>query len=343
MKTILKTENITKIFHSPVEFKALKNITFEVQQGEFLSIIGKKLIKNLVDFAKNHNIEDRFVFIEDYDINVAKYIVQGVDVWLNTPIRPFEASGTSGMKAGLNGVLNLSVLDGWWPECYDGENGWAITAGESILSQDVNNYLEAQQIYDLLEGEITDLYYRRDESNLPYGWLQKMKHSIYTVGKGFNLNRMLQEYINDYYLPAINATNELTADKNKLLKEMIKTEQELNKQWNKVSIKDTYIKIKDVPLTSSITVNSGDIVSVDCYVNMGNATQNLFGVEVLYQEDDAKAIKTIPLEFEEKYQDNVARYSGEFELSSSGLQSINIRIRGLVSSYYQNSYNFIKE
>ncbi len=304
---------------------------------------GKKLIKNLVDFAKNHNIEDRFVFIEDYDINVAKYIVQGVDVWLNTPIRPFEASGTSGMKAGLNGVLNLSVLDGWWPECYNGENGWSVTTGEGIFSQEVNNYLEVQHIYDLLEGEISDLYYRRDESNLPYGWLQKMKNSIYTVGMGFNMNRMLQEYTNDYYLPAINATNELTKNKNKLLVDMIKTENELNKYWKKVSIKDTHIKIKDIPVSTSVTVNSGDIVSVNCYVNMDNAPQDLFGVELLYQDGSNKPLQLITLKFEERYKDNVARYYGEFSLSSSGLQSINIRVRGIVHPYYQNSHNFIKE
>src|SRR5690554_1885155 len=305
---------------------------------------GKRLITNLVEFARTHDIEDRFVFIENYDINVAKHIVQGVDVWLNNPIRPFEASGTSGMKAGLNGVLNLSVLDGWWPECYDGNNGWAITVGEDYENQEISNQLEAHQIYDLIEGEISDLYYHRNESNLPIGWIQKMKHSIYGVGMGFNLHRMLRQYLNGYYLKGMQSHKELIKEDRKLLKEVIETEQEIMKYWDEVNIKDFTLKIKehDIPLHSASSLKSGDIVSVESYVTLGNASENLIDVEVYYQDLTNSNFKIFKLDFQERYKDNVARYYGEIELESSGLHGVNLRIRGRNHPYLQGQYNHIK-
>ncbi len=305
---------------------------------------GKKLIKNLIDFAKEHDIEDRFVFIEDYDLNVAKHIVQGVDVWLNTPIRPFEASGTSGMKAGLNGVLNLSVLDGWWPECYDGENGWAINSGEGYDSQEISNHLESQQIYDLIEGEISDLYYRRNESNLPFGWINKMKHSMYTVGMGFNLHRMIRQYLDNYYLKAFDGYKELIRDDKKLLREILGTEKEIRKHWNSVYIKDLSLKLKetDIPIHSARSLTSDDLIAVDCYVYLDKAPQELFVIELFYRNITNKQYDIINLEFQEKYEDNVARYYGELRLHSSGLQGLNVRIKGNNHPYLKHYYDYIK-
>lgn len=305
---------------------------------------GKKLIKNLIDFAKNHDIEDRFVFIEDYDLNVAKHLVQGVDVWLNNPIRPFEASGTSGMKAGLNGVLNLSVLDGWWPECYDGENGWAITDGEGYESQEISNFLEAQQIYDLIEGEISDLYYRRNESNLPIGWIQKMKHSISTVGMGFNLHRMLRQYLDNYYLKGIAGYRELTKDNRKLLTDILKTEKTIRNHWSKVYIKNLTLKLKkdNTPLHSGTQLTSGDVVTAECYVYIDNPPQDLYIIELFYRDVTNNTFSVLKLDFQEKYEDNVARYYGELQLSSSGLQSINVRIRGNNHPFLRQYYEYIK-
>ena len=161
---------------------------------------GKSFIKELIDFAREHNVENKFVFIKNYNMNVARYLVQGVDVWLNNPIKPKEASGTSGMKAGMNGVLNFSVLDGWWPECYTQDNGWAITAGENILDPLLSNRLEANEIYDILEKEIIPLYYSQNDNGLSKEWILKMKYSIQDVTTQFNMNRVIQDYINDFYL-----------------------------------------------------------------------------------------------------------------------------------------------
>jgi starch phosphorylase len=305
---------------------------------------GKKLIQNLIEFARKHDIEDRFVFIENYDLNVAKHIVQGVDVWLNTPIKPFEASGTSGMKAGLNGVLNCSVLDGWWPECYDGENGWAINAGEGHESQEVSNYLEVEQIFDLLEGEIANLYYRRNESNLPIGWIQKMKHSIYTVGMGFNLHRMLRQYIDNYYLKGIASYKELIANDKELLKKVLKKEKEIRKYWDKVYIKDVTLKLKDkdTPLHSGVKLTSGDIITAECYAYLDKAPTGLFLIELIYQDITNNRFEAVNLAFQEKYEDNAARFYGEFQLRTSGLQGINIRIKADNYPHLRQYYEYIK-
>jgi glycogen phosphorylase len=305
---------------------------------------GKKLIKNLVEFAKENDIEDRFVFIENYDINVAKHIVQGVDIWLNTPIRPFEASGTSGMKAGLNGVLNMSVLDGWWPECYDGENGWAITGGYDHTTQNISNHLESQQIYDLLEGEAADFYYRRNESNLPFSWLQRMKRSIYTVGMGFNLHRMLREYVDDFYIPCINGYEQLTADNHKLLHEILQKEQQIKEYWDRIEIKDCVFKMtkKDVLIANAASITSGDVIDAKCYVYLDKASEHDFSVEMIYRDLTHNKNKTATLAFKERYEDNVALYSAEFETESSGLHGINIRLKANNHRFHQNYYQYIK-
>ena len=166
---------------------------------------GKQMIQEVYRAVKDARFGGRLVFLEDYDMNIARYMVQGVDVWLNTPRRPREASGTSGMKAALNGVLNFSVLDGWWREGYNGHNGWAI--GEDV-SKDVSNEgqdeADALSLYETLEKEIVPLYYeQRSADNLPAEWIARIKENMRTLGGQFSMRRMVEEYMENYYLPAI--------------------------------------------------------------------------------------------------------------------------------------------
>ena len=298
---------------------------------------GKKLIQNIINFARQSNLEDRFLFVEGYDMNVARHIVQGCDVWLNNPIKPEEASGTSGMKAGVNGVLNLSVMDGWWPECYDGKNGWEINAGDFYSDWNTAQKMEAEQIYDLIEHKIAPLYYTRDEYDYPKKWVQMMKKSIYTVGMGFNMHRMLDDYVQKFYLDAINSVDTLTADKNKELKKIIKQQHDVAGYWNKISIKDFFIKFPDIE-----TVISGDKVKVEAYINMANAPQDLFTVELVYQFDHQDNINIIPLKYIETYEDKVAKYETSFEVLSSGYQNANVRIRPKTVSDIYKECRFIK-
>jgi starch phosphorylase len=155
--------------------------------------------------AKEAAFKGRVVLLEDYDMNVARNLVGGCDVWLNNPLRPQEASGTSGMKPPLHGGLNCSILDGWWPECYDGKNGWAIGDGTQLADQRKQDRLDAERIYELLESTIVPLFYKRDSSGLPRQWIAMMKHSMVTVGRTFNTHRMVEQYFREFYLPAGNA------------------------------------------------------------------------------------------------------------------------------------------
>jgi starch phosphorylase len=163
---------------------------------------GKELIRQIVHFAREAGVAKRVVFIENYNMAVARYLVQGCDVWLNTPRRGMEASGTSGMKAALNGVLNCSILDGWWDEAWQKDLGWAIGRGETYANYDYQDQVESQSLYDLLEKQLVPLFYDRDDVNLPRGWVRWMKHCMKTLSPVFNTNRMVQEYTEKFYMKA---------------------------------------------------------------------------------------------------------------------------------------------
>jgi len=156
---------------------------------------------------RDPQFSDKFVFVEDYDINVGRHFVQGVDVWLNNPRRPLEASGTSGQKVVLNGGLNLSVLDGWWAEAYDGLNGFAIGTGRTHSNMDVHDSRDGEDLYRVLSTELIPLYYERDRDGLPRGWIKRMKRTIRTLGWRFNADRMVIDYTQKCYVPAAGGTS----------------------------------------------------------------------------------------------------------------------------------------
>jgi len=155
---------------------------------------GQDLIRHIFRLSQEPGLQGRVVFLEDYDLRVGRKLVQGVDLWLNTPRRLMEASGTSGMKAGANGALNCSVLDGWWPEAFDGSNGWAIGPREASGETHDEDALDSLALYQLLEEEIVPLYFDRDDDGLPRQWVERMKRSILSVGRQFSANRMLRDY-----------------------------------------------------------------------------------------------------------------------------------------------------
>ncbi|MDT8305745.1 MAG: alpha-glucan family phosphorylase [Anaerolineae bacterium] len=164
---------------------------------------GKMLIQQIYTHAKHHELGGRVAFVEDYDMHMARYLVQGVDVWLNNPRRPREASGTSGMKAAINGVPNLSVLDGWWVEGYNGANGWVIGDETVRSSEEEQDSADAVSLYEQLEREIVPLFYDRDRDNIPRGWLEVMRESIRSCAPRFGSRRMLKEYTTQLYIPSI--------------------------------------------------------------------------------------------------------------------------------------------
>src|SRR6202167_2198009 len=171
---------------------------------------GKVVLQQIAQMMRDTELGDKFVFVEDYDINVGRHLVQGVDVWLNNPRRPLEASGTSGQKVVLNGGLNLSVLDGWWAEAYDGLNGFAIGAGRTHSSFDLHDSRDGEDLYRVLHDEVIPLYYQRDRDGLPRGWIKRMKRTIRTLGWRFNANRMVMDYTTKCYIPAAGGTSSET-------------------------------------------------------------------------------------------------------------------------------------
>jgi starch phosphorylase len=163
------------------------------------------LIQQVYRQVKRAETGGRIVFIEDYDMNLARYLVQGVDVWMNTPRRPMEASGTSGMKAALNGALNFSVLDGWWRESYNGNNGWAIGEDKEMESQNIQDAKDAESLYSTLENEIIPMYYDRHQEESSQKWIARMKESMKTNIPQFSTRRMVKEYVEKLYVKAISS------------------------------------------------------------------------------------------------------------------------------------------
>src|SRR3984957_19827306 len=168
---------------------------------------GKRVLQQIAQMMRNTQFGDKFVFVEDYDINVGRHFVQGVDVWLNNPRRPLEASGTSGQKVVLNGGLNLSILDGWWAEAYDGQNGFAIGTGRTHTNMDVHDTRDGEDLYRVLRDEVIPLYYQRDHDGLPRGWIKRMKRTIRTLGWRFSADRMVKDYTLKCYVPAAGGTS----------------------------------------------------------------------------------------------------------------------------------------
>ncbi|MCC7349474.1 MAG: alpha-glucan family phosphorylase [Phycisphaerales bacterium] len=197
---------------------------------------GKELIRALVHFARNPAVRRRIIFLENYDMNVARYLVQGVDVWLNTPRRGMEASGTSGMKAAANGVLNCSILDGWWVEGYEPDLGWAIGRGETYADGNVQDQVESQTLYDILEKQIIPLFYQRGVDNIPREWIARMKNCMRRLAPVFNTNRMVREYADRFYVPANLRGTTLQTDGLKRSIELAHAKDRLRHRWGGIRI-----------------------------------------------------------------------------------------------------------
>lgn len=199
---------------------------------------GKALIQQIVRFADDPAVRHRIVFLPDYDMRLARYLYWGCDVWLNNPLRPLEACGTSGMKAALNGGLNLSIRDGWWDEFYDGSNGWAIPTADGVSDPTRRDDLEARALYDLLAGQVAPLFYDRDEDGVPTRWMAMVRHTLSTLGPKVQATRMVREYVDSYYLPAAMASAATCADGFRGAKELSEYRTRVEIAWPRVRVVD---------------------------------------------------------------------------------------------------------
>ena len=197
---------------------------------------GKVLIQEIVHAAQREDLHHHIVFVEDYDMCVARHLVQGVDIWLNTPRRPLEASGTSGMKAMANGALNLSVLDGWWAEAYQVDTGWAIGAGEEYEDATYQDEVEANAVYQILEKEAVPLFYERGADGLPRGWIARMKSAMGKLCPAFNTHRMVREYAECFYLPAHRRFRHLESESAAPARALAQWQSRVQQTWDQVHI-----------------------------------------------------------------------------------------------------------
>jgi len=198
---------------------------------------GKDFIRQVVHFARQPEFRQRIVFLEDYDIKLGRYLYQGVDVWLNTPRRPLEASGTSGMKATANGAINISIRDGWWDEAYDGNNGWAIGRGEEYQDTVYQDEVESQALYQILESEVVPMFYARGRDGLPREWIRRMKHAMRTVCPVFSATRMVREYTERLYLPSGKRWEALEADRLARARAVAAWQERVRAAWKGVAVR----------------------------------------------------------------------------------------------------------
>ena len=282
---------------------------------------GKELIREVIQFIKKHNLQGKMVFLEDYDMNLARTMVQGVDVWLNTPRRPLEASGTSGMKVLPNGGLNFSVLDGWWVEGFSAETGWAIGQNEEHNEPELQDEMDANSIYDLLEHEIIPLFYQRDSNDVPLQWVERMKSSLKTLSPLFNSDRMLQEYTEKYYLPGLDSAERFSADNWSVTRDFTDWMHKLKTHWSGV-------KISRVNTEEQPELVSGDSVTVSCTAELGGLTTDDVTVQLYYGrvngDGELKQVQTMDMELAEGK--STAAWQCELPCSSSGRHGFNVRV-----------------
>ncbi len=295
---------------------------------------GKRLIQELVHFADREDVRERIVFLPDYDIAMATVLYPGCDVWLNNPIRPLEASGTSGMKAALNGALNLSILDGWWDEWYDGQNGWAIPTADGVEDTDRRDDIEAEALYSLIETAVAPAFYTVDANDLPQQWIGMVRHTLRTLGPKVLASRMVREYVQRLYAPAAVASRAFGAEDFALARGLAAWKKEVRAAWSAIRI--DHVEADGV----GDAVMLGSPITVRAFVSLGDLEPEDVIVEAVYGRVDADDRITHPqhaaMDSVEKYDGNRWQYRLVVTLDKNGPFGYTVRVlprhAGLVTS-----------
>ncbi|MDY7104185.1 MAG: alpha-glucan family phosphorylase [Actinomycetota bacterium] len=283
---------------------------------------GKELIRQIVEFSHDMGIRHRFVFLDDYDMAVARALYGGADVWLNNPRRPMEACGTSGMKAALNGALNCSILDGWWDEMFNGENGWAITSADTVEDDWQRDELEANSLFDLLESQIVPLFYDRSANTLPLAWIERMKANWRSLGPQVTAHRMVRDYTTELYEPIAGRADHLTAGGNLAARELAAWKQRIGEAWHGVHIDQT---------EPDITVSDlGSVQQVTARVSLGHLEPTDVEVQLVHgpvgQHDEIEHAETVVMSRKEKVGDGHWMYTASFACDRAGRYGFTVRI-----------------
>jgi glycogen phosphorylase len=296
---------------------------------------GKSLIQQMVRFADDASVRHRIVFLPNYDIAMAQYLYPGCDVWLNNPLRPFEACGTSGMKSALNGGLNLSILDGWWDEWFDGENGWAIPTADGVEDPEHRDDLEAAALYDLIEHQVAPRFYDRDESTgLPHRWLEMVRHTLSSLGPKVQATRMVTDYVQKLYVPAARAGWALDGAGYPGARDLADWKGRVRTAWP--SLRVDHVESSGVGDSPQI----GDVLSVRAFVYLDGISPDDVEVQLVHGRvseadllTDTEAVALHPVE---SYESGQHRFEGDVRLARTGAFGYTVRVlprhAGLASS-----------
>jgi len=282
---------------------------------------GQALLRRVEEIAQMREFEGHILLVEGYDLQLARRLVSGVDVWLNNPVFPLEASGTSGMKAAMNGVLNLSVLDGWWGEGYDGKNGWAVKPASSALDDARRDQEEARTLYETLQDKVIPRYYDRGTAGIPTGWVAMAKHAIASLSSNFSAGRMVQDYVRKFYLPAALQWQRFSADDFAGARALAAWKDRVRHAWHQVGIR----RIND-PLHR---IRFGEAVRVEVAVNLGGLSPQDVVVELLFsrpQEQRTERIQTHSLQHIGALPPDAQHYMAEFAPDLCGKLDYRIRV-----------------
>ncbi len=284
---------------------------------------GKKLIQELVKFADDPEVRHRIVFLPNYDIAMAQPLYPGCDVWLNNPLRPYEACGTSGMKAALNGGLNLSILDGWWDEWYDGNNGWAIPSADGIDDPDRRDDLEANALYDLLEGDVVPRFYETNDEGVPPRWLEMVRHTLKSLGPKVLATRQVRDYVRELYAPAAHTARSLNSDYAGA-HELAAWKQSIRAAWPGVRVE--HIDSEGVGDQAEV----GATLNVRAFVALGSLSADDVSVQVVHgrigADDELAATSVTPMVVGESYDGNRHRFDAAVALQVSGPFGYTVRV-----------------
>ncbi|HEX3005892.1 MAG TPA: alpha-glucan family phosphorylase, partial [Angustibacter sp.] len=285
---------------------------------------GKSLIQQMVRFADDPAVRHRIVFLPNYDIAMAQYLYPGCDVWLNNPLRPFEACGTSGMKSALNGGLNLSILDGWWDEWFDGENGWAIPTADGVEDPDHRDDLEAAALYDLIEGQVAPRFYDRDEAGVPGRWMEMVSHTFRSLGPKVLASRMVKDYVEQLYTPAARAGWALNGPGFQGARELADWKARVRSAWESVRV--DHVESSGVSDSPQV----GDVLSVQAFVSLDGLSADDVQVQVVHgrvsYQDELTDTRVVTLQHAETYEGGRHRFEGDIKLARTGAFGYTVRV-----------------
>jgi starch phosphorylase len=285
-----------------------------------------EIIKHINDIAKQEGFHGKVVLVENYNMTLARNLVQGVDIWLNNPRRPLEASGTSGQKVCINGIINFSVLDGWWCEGYNGKNGWAI-GDETIYDNEYHqDNADSESIYDILEKQIIPTFFDRNEKGVPEKWVEIMKESIKSNTSLFSTHRMVQDYTNKYYIPLMDRVEKQTLNNFKLASELSNWKKHIEKEWPQVDI----IPDKQITQLNNKNFISGESIPIYASVRLGNIEPSSVKVQIYYgdvgNDNTIENPHIVDMQLEEKISDNTYKYSANLTLFEGGEYGYTFRV-----------------